>query len=336
MLATIHRVEDALEAIEYAFERGWSDGLPVVPPTRDRIDCMLDSCGIRQDVVIGKVPERKRTITAELVSANAVMAGCNNSLFPVVLAGVKAVLDPEFNIIGPSASTGGAAPLIMIHGPIVQTLKFNTETAVLGAGNRANLTVSRALNLVIRNCIGSVPGDLDRATLGHSGRIAYCLPEPRCDNWPTQGEEFGIPFGKSAVTVFAAEAPHSVADHVHDKPEGIIQSFVRTARTTNYAGAAIVLVICPEHRSVFENGRWTKEMIRETLFERTVVKGRELFFMGRHEGVRPDEDVTITPAKENILIVFAGGPAGGHSCIIPPWLGSGRGLGSRPVTRHIE
>ena len=331
-----HQVESEIDAIEYAFDRGWSDGLPVVPPTRDRIDRMLTAHGIDPDREIGAVPERKRSVSAELVAANAVMAGCTDALFPVVLAAVEAVLDPAFNIVGPSASTGGAAPLVIVHGPVVESLRFNTDTAVLGAGNRSNLTVGRALNLVIRNVVGSVPGDLDRATVAHAGRIAYCLPEPRCGDWPIQGEELGVPPGESAVSVLAAEAPHSVADHVNDEPEGLVESFARVARTTNYAGAAIVFVICPEHRSVFSQAGWTRQMIREALFERTAATGREIHATGRHDDLAFDERITLTPDLEGIWIVFAGGSAGGHSAIIPPWLGSGRGAGSRPVTRHIS
>lgn len=330
-----HQVESEIDAIAYAYDRGWSDGLPVVPPTRERIDRMLDVNGIAPDREVGRVPERNRSISAELVAANAVMAGCADGLFPVVLSSVEAVLDPSFNIVGPSASTGGAAPLVLVHGPVVDSLHFNTGTAVLGAGNRSNLTLGRALNLVIRNGMGSVPGDLDRATVAHAGRIAFCLPEARCSGWPTQGDELGVPADSSAVTVLAAEAPHSVADHVHDDPAGLVESFVRIARTTNYAGAAIVFVICPEHRSIFSRAGWTREMIRGALFEGTAATGREIHATGRHDDVGPDERITLTPGRDGIWIVFAGGSAGGHSAIIPPWLGSGRGVGSRPVTRMI-
>ena len=331
-----HQVESEIDAIAYAHDRGWSDGLPVVPPTRERIDRMLAGSAVEPDREIGRVPERNRSISAELVAANAVMAGCVDSLFPVVLAAVEAVLDPAFNIVGPSASTGGAAPLVLVHGPVVESLRFNTDTAVLGAGNRSNLTVGRALNLVIRNGAGSVPGDLDRGTVAHAGRIAYCLPEARSDGWPTLGDELGIPADGSAVTVLAAEAPHSVADHVNDEPAGLVESFARVARTTNYAGAAIVFLICPEHRSVFSRAGWTREMIRGALFERTSATGRDIMATGRHDDLGPDDRITLTPSPEGIWIVFAGGSAGGHSAIIPPWLGSGRGVGSRPVTRMVS
>ena len=172
-----HQVSDGAEAIEYAYEQGWSDGLPVVPPTPDRIGRMLDALNYSPDEEIGRVVERERVITAGHVAANAVMAGCMDDLFPVVMAAVEALLDPRFNVIGPTASTGGSAPLVIVHGPIVKALRFNSGPSALGSGNRSNLTLGRALNLVVRNACGSVPGHLDQSTLGHPGKISYCLAE---------------------------------------------------------------------------------------------------------------------------------------------------------------
>ena len=167
-----YQVDTEIDAIEYAYDRGWSDGLPVVPPTRDRIDRMLDGYGYKPDMEIGQVPERKRSITAELVAANAVMAGCTDAMFPVVLAAVEAVLDPGYNIVGPSASTGGAAALVIVHGPVVNGLGFNSETAVLGAGNRSNLTLGRAFE----------PGHPQRyrQRAGRPGQGNGCPRRPHC------------------------------------------------------------------------------------------------------------------------------------------------------------
>ena len=146
-----HQVSDGAKAIEYAYEQGWSDGLPVVPPTPDRIGRMLDAFSYPSDEEIGRVVERERVITAGHVAANAVMAGCTDNLFPLVLAAVEAILDPRFNVVGPTASTGGSAPLVIVHGPVVTELRFNSGSSVLGSGNRSNLTLGRALNLVVRN-----------------------------------------------------------------------------------------------------------------------------------------------------------------------------------------
>jgi hypothetical protein len=334
-LSTPHYVDSEIDAIEYAHAQGWTDGLPVIPPTRERIDAVLTMWGYVAEEEVGRVTERQRIITAENVATNMIMAGCTHDMFPVVLASTEAILDDRYNIIGPSASTGGAAPLIMIHGPMIDTLGFNTGTAVLGAGNRANLTVGRALNLLIRNAIGSVPGDLDQATIAHAGRIAYCLPEGATGDWPNISDELGIPEGTNAVTVFAAEAPHSVADHTSNEPNGLIASFSRILSATNYTGAAIVFLLCPEHRAIFQGSGWSKNDVRHALFQNTKIQGHEIYRTGRHDHVGPDELLSIVPAQDDILIICAGGLAGGHSAIIPPWLGSGRGDGSKPVTKGV-
>lgn len=330
-----HCVDSEIEAIEYAYKQGWTDGLPVIPPTRERVDAVLTMWGYEAGEEIGRVPERYLIITAEMVAANLVMAGCTPDMFQVVLASTEAILDERYNIVGPSASTGGAAPLIMIHGPIVEALGFNTRTAVLGAGNRANVTVGRALNLIIRNAVGSIPGDLDQATIAHTGRIAYCLPEGETGPWVSQGQELGVPEGASAVSVFAAEAPHSVADHTHNEPNGLIDSFARIISATHYTGAAIVVLVCPEHRVIFQKSGWSKNDIRQAIFDATRITGHEIHRTGRHDHIASDETLSIVPTKDDIWIICAGGAAGGHSAIIPPWLGSGRGEGSRPVTKGI-
>ena len=325
-----HASDDTLAAIEYAFAQGWSDGLPVVPPTAGRVESMLGMWNCEAGEEIGRIPARHRVITMQQAAANAIMAGCIDEMFPVVLAAIEAVLDERFNVIGPTASTGGAAPLVIVHGPIVEELEFNTGAAILGAGNRANLTLGRALNLVIRNAVGSVPGDLDQATTGHPGRIAYCLPEGPAGDWPPLAAELSVPAGVSAVTVYAAEAPHSVAEHATEDAHQLLEAFARVARATNYAGGVIVAVVCPEHRAVFQAAGWSKADIRETLFAATTVPARDLHHTGRHGSTGAEID--LVPSVDDIWIVAGGGPAGGHSAIIPPWLGSARGTGSRPVT----
>ncbi len=331
-----HTAESYEEAVDYAFDMGWTDGLPVVPPTMERVERMLAAARSDQDEVVGRVTARHRVITAGQVAANAVMAGCTDGLFPVVLAAVRGLLSDAFNIVGPSASTGGAAPLVLIHGPVVSRLGYNSGTAVLGAGNRANMTTGRAVNLVIRNAVGSVPGDLDRATTGHPGRITYCLPEGETGPWDTLGGDLGVGTGRSAVSVFAAEAPHSVAEHASEDPERLLHAFARIIRATNYSGAAMVVVVCPEHRDVFQRAGWSRGTIRDHLFDATMATGNDLRHTGRHTAMGGEVELPVVPSPNGIWIVSAGGSAGGHSAVIPPWLGSGRGEGSRPVTIPIE
>ena len=330
-----HQVSDGAEAIEYAYEQGWSDGLPVVPPTPDRIGRMLDALNYSPDEEIGRVVERERVITAGHVAANAVMAGCTDDLFPVVMAVVEALLDPRFNVIGPTASTGGSAPLVIVHGPIVKALRFNSGPSALGSGNRSNLTLGRALNLVVRNACGSVPGHLDQSTLGHPGKISYCLAEGPPGPWPTLGEGLGVPSGTSAVTVFAAEAPHYVADHANDEPDGLMQPFTKVARATNYAGAEIVVVLCPEHRAIFQRAGWSRDDFCEALYNASKIPSEVLKHTGRHPESKKATSWSLVPEPTDVLLVCAGGEGGGFSAIIPPWLGAQRGIGSKAVTKGV-
>ena len=330
-----HQVSDGAAAIEYAYEQGWSDGLPVVPPTPDRIGRMLDASNYPSDEEIGRVVERERVITAGHVAANAVMAGCTDDLFPVVLAAVEAILDPCFNVVGPTASTGGSAPLVIVHGPLVKELRFNSGSSALGSGNRSNLTVGRALDLVVRNACGSVPGDLDQSTIGHPGKISYCLAEGPSGSWPGLGEGLGVPLDVSAVTVFAAEAPHYVADHANDEPDGLMQAFSKVAGATNYTGAEIVVILCPEHRAIFQRAGWTRDDFCETLYNTSKIPAKELKHTGRHSGSGKAASFSLVPEPTDILLVCAGGEGGGFSALIPPWLGAQRGIGSRAVTKGV-
>ena len=329
-----HQASDGGDAIEYAYEQGWSDGLPVVPPTPDRIGRMLDQSGYLPDEEIGRVPERGRLITAGHVAANAVMAGCPDELFLVVLAAVEAILDPRFNVVGPTASTGGSAPLVIVHGPVVKELGFNSGCSVLGSGNRSNLTLGRAVNLVVRNACGSVPGHLDQSTIGHPGKISYCLAERDYGSWPTLGEALGVPEDVSAVTVFAAEAPHYVVDHANDEPNGLMQSFAKVACATTYTGAEIVVIVCPEHHTIFQRAGWTREAFCTALYDRSLVSAEELKHTGRHTRSGKSAIFSLVPEATDILLLCAGGEGGGFSAIIPPWLGTQRGIGSRAVTKY--
>src|SRR5579884_2679781 len=172
-----YEVPDTLEAIEFCYQQGWTDGLPVVPPTEARVAEFLAAAGLAPDAVLGTVPERGRVITAEKVAINAVMAGCLPTYLPVVVAAVQAMTADEFCLHGSMASTGGAAPLVIVNGPVRTQLGMNAGVNVFGPGTRANATIGRALRLVLLNVCDAQPGVLDQATLGHPGKYAYCIAE---------------------------------------------------------------------------------------------------------------------------------------------------------------
>src|SRR5574337_712912 len=202
-------VADGAEAIELYFEREWTDGLPVVPPTEERIWAMLEAADLEPNHQIAFITNRQAAVPAEKVAINAVMAGCRPEYMPVVVAAIEGIGDPKWGYHGPGTSTAGAAVLMIVNGPIAQKLQINSGDNLFGPGWRANTTIGRAVRLVMRNVIGSLPGKLDRATLGHSGKYTYVIAENEVDSpWPPLHVERGFRAEQSVVTVMAAEGPH--------------------------------------------------------------------------------------------------------------------------------
>ena len=169
--------DDPLSAIETCYELGWTDGLPVVPPTAERIQEFLDNVNLPGSHIVGEIPERRRSITLDKVASNAVMAGCLPEYFPAVLAATEAILDPKFNLIGPSSSLGGAGILLIFNGPVVSKLGINSRNNLFGPGNRVNATIGRSIRLILMNACAAIPGLFDRSVIGHPGKFSYCIAE---------------------------------------------------------------------------------------------------------------------------------------------------------------
>src|SRR5262245_19269530 len=202
LTAAEHSVASWDDAVETYFERGWTDGLPVIPATEDTVRRFLAEAGLRPDDVALTEPVRRRTVTVEKVAINAVLAGCRPEYMPVVLAALDAMADPAFTLHGAITSTGGSATLVVVNGPIRQRLGFNAGTNVFGPGWRANATVGRAIRLITLNCLGAQPGVLDRSTQGHPGKYSYCIAENEEENpWEPLHVERGLGREASAVTV---------------------------------------------------------------------------------------------------------------------------------------
>lgn len=337
---TSRRLEmtDAAEAIEYFYQQGWTDGLPVVPPTPEKVSEFLYYGGKLPGDIIGMIPARNRVITAEKVAINAVMAGCLPSYMPVVIAAIEALCTEEANLHGQSASTGGSAPLIIVNGSIVQELNINSGVNCFGPGVRANATIGRAVRLILMNVGGTVPGVIDKSTLGHPGKFSYCIGEDEALNpWEPLSIERGIPAGTSAVTVFAGEAPHYAHSPVGGTGEQIVRALVNTMLGGVHRGGHWVLVLCPEHVTIFKNEGWSKAQLKQAIYEKAV---RSLADFKRlwgfaDESVKPKEAEVIVhslQSPDRLLVVTAGGGAGGFSALIPPWAG---GDESQPVTRAI-
>ena len=332
-----HAIDDPLQAIEFCFQMGWTDGLPVVPPTEARVREFLACAGKEPDEVIGTVPMRGRTISAEKAAINAVMAGCRPDYMPVVVAALEAMARPEFDLYGCSASTGGAAVLLIVSGPIAAELSMNGGGNVLGPGWRANATIGRAIRLILMNVCGATPGTVDRSTIGHPGKFTYCLAEDeRNSPWPPLRVSLGFPAEVSTVTVMAGEAPHYVNNHVSYDPEGILTTVADTINGMAFNGGQYVLVIAQEHLGVIKRAGWSKEDVQSFVAARACRPVADLKRCGRlHGAVAPGDESKMRRAlssADDLLVVVAGGEAGGFSAVIPPWAG---GRASLPQTQPI-
>ena len=218
---------DTVEASEFYFSQGWTDGLPVVPPTEESVQAMLDSVGREAGEEIAFFPNRQVSVTSEKVAVNAVMAGCKPSYMPVVVAAIEAMSDPLWGYHGPATSTGGSAVFRLVNGPIARMLDINCGDNLFGPGWRANATIGRAVRLVMRNVINTLPGKLDRSTLGHPGKYTYCIAENESESpWSPVHVERGLRPEQDVVTVFAALAPHQIYNQLSNTAEGDRKSVV--------------------------------------------------------------------------------------------------------------
>ncbi len=331
-----HEVPDTLEAIEYCYRQGWTDGLPVVPPTQERVREFLAYAGLDPETVVGEVPDRARVITAEKVAINAVMAGCLPAYLPVVVAAVQAMAADEFCLHGSMASTGGAAPLVIVNGPVRTELEMNAGVNVFGAGTRANATIGRALRLVLLNVCDARPGVLDQATMGHPGKYSYCIAEDEeATVWQPLHVERGLPRELSAVTVLAGEAPHYVKNAFGTTPEEVLTSVADVMAHASYTQGAYLVVLAPEHRAVIERAGWSKADVRAYLAEHARRSAAELKRVGYLRGkIEAGDNQRFPPlvSEDEVLVVAAGGSGGTFSAVVPPWAG---GRSSAPVTRAV-
>ena len=335
---TIGDQEDEFEAM---FERGWSDGLPMVPPTEERVLRMLTGTARDPREVIGLAPPDLIPLTVEKVAINAVMAGCRPDYLPVVLAAVEAALDPAFAWHGVLATTMFVGPVVMVNGPVRRQIGMNAKGNALGQGNRANATIGRAVQLIVRNVGGGRPQEVDRATLGNPGKYTYCFAEDEeGSSWEPLSAERGVARGVSAVTVFAGFGLQGIVDQKSRDPESLSRSMAESLKAIHNVKLApscdAIVVVCPEHERTFRAAGWSKQRLYDELYKLCEIPGERLVsgFLGIAEG-RPESDRGKMFNKfrpGGLLIVRAGGGAGMFSGIIGGWSGGGA---SHPVTREV-
>jgi hypothetical protein len=338
LASKIYEAGDIASVQELYHSNGWTDGLPIVPPTRAAVEACLEWAMTAPDVLVGIEPVRAQAVTAEKLAINAVMAGCLPMHFPAVLTAFSAMLQPDFLLHGATASTGGCAILVVLNGPIRREIGAPGGFNALGNSDRATAVIGRAVRLALINIMQARPGEIDRSTLGHPGKFSFCVAEDEeGTTWMPLAQLRGMPPGASAVTVMAAGAPRQIMNEWTTEPKEILETFAAEMRANlrhyslhagNYA-----LIIPKQLREHLQVAGWRKTDIAAFIHERARIPRREWADVGKGAVVR-DRGDSIYPALESpdhLLVVAAGGPAGGFGAVIPPWLGNK----SRAVTMAV-
>lgn len=340
-------LDEANDPFEFCMKFG--DPLPVIPPTVDRVERMLAAISLPPDEVVALIPPNYGAATVEKIAANAVMAGCEPAMMRVLTILVRAVCDERFNIHGVQATTHFAAPLIIVNGPIRRELGFVCGSNVFSNVARANSTLGRALQLILINLGGARPGEIDMSTLGNAGKFSYCIAENEEENpWEPLHVEMGFRPEQSTLTLFAGEAPHGVSEHMAREGKQILKTIGRALATVwSYrlcAGVEALVVLCPEHVKSLRRDGFTKQAVRDFLFENTGIPLRH-YENGAGEGTQhvkfykqavidgePCYLKFTDPSAIKLLV--AGGTAGKFSAVIGSWAAGPRG--SQMVTYPIE
>lgn len=332
-------LEDDIEAM---YDRGWSDGLPLVPPTEARVLRMLEGTSRAGDEIVANVGPNLIDASVEKVAINAVMAGCKPEYLPVVLAAVEAMCTDEFNIHGLLATTMSVSPVLVVNGPIRNQIGMNSGMNVFGQGNRANLTIGRAVQLVVRNIGGGRPGEVDRAMHGNPMKIGLAFPEDEEGSpWISLAEERGISPGVNAVTAFCSEGPHLIVDQLSRSPESLTSLLAEGLKTAGgprlVAGIDAMLVLSPEHMTRYRDAGWDRARFRTELEARLMIDCDDIIqgVNGIDEGLPEDFAGMQLPKFRpgGLLIAHAGGPAGLFSSVFAGWVSGPKG--SVPVTKEI-
>ena len=337
---------------EFLFDQGFTDGLPVVPPTPERVLRMLS--GTRRDAqeTIAEIAPNYAPATVEKLAINAVLAGCKPEHLPVVIAAIEAICNKRFNIHGVNATTMGASPVLVVNGPIRHRIGMNMRLGVLGQGSRANAAIGRAVRLAVRNIGGARPGGTERSTLGNPMKFTMCFPEwEERSPWPPLHVERGFEAGDSVVTAFAmSSGPALCVDQSSRSARQLAGSFALSLEAAHHVRAHnssdALLVVSPEHVDTLWRDRFSKDDIREHVQKITARPLAELVSDDDVGGGLPAERLQAMPperrerrmpkfaAKENIHIIVAGSEAGKFSGIFHGWAGGE--IGSVPVSRKIE
>lgn len=346
-------VNDSNDATETYYQKGWTDGLPIVAPTEDRVREMLEAGGHASGELIGTFIQRNVRVTAEKVAINAVMAGCLPSYMPVIVAAVRAMLHVDFGLHGVLATTGGAAVMVVVNGPISQSLKINSGLNCLGPGHRANATIGRAIELINRNIFGRNPAGLEKAVFGNPAKYTFCFAEDESDpRWNHLQVQRGLP-AENAVTVFPAQGSgFLIVDPMRASPEELLLSVARKMRSVHvsrFGHSFQIIMFSPEAFSTLADAGWNEKDAKQFLYENATWTVAELKTPPRLartieiDGIdlmqpirEGDEKIrySIVPEPDAILIVTAGA-LGQRMVLVVPSMAEYK-IESAPVTVSIK
>ena len=291
------KIDETEDLIETCYENGWTDGLPVVPPTPERVERMLNGTDRDPNELIAAVPPKWGRATVEKVAINAVMAGCKPAYPPLILTAVEAVTAEQVNLHGVQVTTSHVGPMLIVNGPVRKQLEINDGFNLFGQGWRANATIGRALRLVCTNIGGGLPGELDRAAFGHAGKYTCCIAEKEEESpWEPLHVDRGFQTDDSTVTVFAGAAPQPVNDHGNNTAEGILNTVAENIAAPGNTGGETLLVIGVEHAKTISEDGFSKSDIRQYI-----------------------ADNTKQYAVDDLMLMVAGGPAGRWTIAVPGW-----------------
>ncbi|MCY3823441.1 MAG: hypothetical protein OXG62_06180 [Nitrospinae bacterium] len=324
-------IRGSLDEVNACFyERGWTDGLPVVPPTRERVEGLLAGWPGEPDEEIAEVPPLMGVATVRAVAVNAVMAGCAPEYMPVVVAALSAVTKPRYGLSHRQTTTHPATALIIVNGPIAKRLRINSGSGLFGPGWRANATIGRALRLCLINLGGAVPGEVDRAQHAHPGKYSYCIAENEDANpWEPYHVERGFAPDESTVTLTCGEAPHCITDNYNTEPHALLFGYADSMATLGGNNLSSqgepVLVMAPEHAAYIAQAGWSKADVKRYLFEKARKPWKHVGVRGKSKGpafpvwvdrTDPEASVPIL-TRADALILITGGGEGQKSMWIP-------------------
>lgn len=320
-----------------------TDGLPLVPPDAERVAVMLAHNGYQSEEEIAMLPPGFESATAGDIAICAVMAGCKAEYLPVLIAATEALADMDFNLVGIATTTGSAAPIYIVNGPIAEQIGLNAGNNLLGSGHRANATLGRAMTLILQNIGGAKPGEVDMATLGQPAKYACCFAENVAESpWPALHVERGFAADANVVTVVGIAGTVEVNDSDSQDAGGLAQTFAQSMLIAGVAGGAGLLgggeplcILPPEWAAQFHNDGLSKQQAKTAIWERATLSVEKLAPAMRRRRMAASADpaaglIRVAEKADDLMIVVAGG-VGRKAAYAPTWGGS-----TKAISREIR